>query len=87
MSQIDVTHAQHAPCTADLLIVTGCVTAVASVWQALTSWLVDDYKPEKHYMRGPGPKWCEKHGFAEIKCREPSHDLMARNADRRISIP
>jgi hypothetical protein len=19
------------------------------------------YKPEKHYMRGPGPKWYEKH--------------------------
>ena len=21
----------------------------------------DRYKPEKHYMRGPGPKWHEKH--------------------------
>lgn len=20
------------------------------------------YQPEKHYMRGPGPKWCAKHG-------------------------
>jgi hypothetical protein len=19
------------------------------------------YRPELHYMRGPGPKWCEKH--------------------------
>ena len=20
------------------------------------------YRPERHYMRGPGPKWREKHG-------------------------
>ena len=20
------------------------------------------YHPERHYMRGPGPKWLEKHG-------------------------
>jgi len=39
----------------------GCVKAVATVWQALTSWLFDAYKPEKHYMRGPGPKWHQKH--------------------------
>jgi hypothetical protein len=23
--------------------------------------LVSKYHPEKHYMRGPGPKWHEKH--------------------------
>jgi hypothetical protein len=22
---------------------------------------LDSYKPELHYMRGPGPKWHEKH--------------------------
>jgi len=21
----------------------------------------DSYRPEVHYMRGPGPKWCVKH--------------------------
>jgi hypothetical protein len=25
--------------------------------------LADSYRPEMHYMRGPGPKWREKHGF------------------------
>jgi hypothetical protein len=24
-------------------------------WQALTKALFDDYRPELHYMRGPGP--------------------------------
>ena len=23
---------------------------------------VSQYRPEAHYMRGPGPKWREKHG-------------------------
>ena len=25
------------------------------------SWDVRKYRPERHYMRGPGPKWREKH--------------------------
>jgi hypothetical protein len=24
--------------------------------------LTDSYRPELHYMRGPGPKWAAKHG-------------------------
>ena len=24
-------------------------------------YLSDHYQPELHYMRGPGPKWLEKH--------------------------
>jgi hypothetical protein len=27
--------------------------------------LSDPYRPELHYMRGPGPKWREKHGLPE----------------------
>jgi hypothetical protein len=26
--------------------------------------LADNYRPELHYMRGPGPKWCEKHAVS-----------------------
>ena len=35
--------------------------AVADVWLAVTSQLFDSYRPELHYMRGPGPKWRAKH--------------------------
>jgi hypothetical protein len=28
--------------------------------------LFADYRPERHYMRGPGPKWLEKH--ARVEC-------------------
>lgn len=74
MSQIDVTHSHYPPSVADLSIPIGCVKAVATVWQALTSWLFDPYKPEKHYMRGPGPKWHQKHGL-------PIMDVANRQRD------
>ena len=42
--------------------------ARARRWRRLTAPLFDSYRPELHYMRGPGPKWREKHtlgpGFA-----------------------
>ncbi|MDQ2083387.1 hypothetical protein RA307_24660 [Xanthobacteraceae bacterium Astr-EGSB] len=25
--------------------------------------MCDPYRPELHYMRGPGPKWRQKHGL------------------------
>jgi hypothetical protein len=30
-------------------------------WHSLRTSLFDRYRPELHYMRGPGPKWREKH--------------------------
>ena len=31
---------------------------------------LDPYRPELHYMRGPGPKWREKHGAPPMTARE-----------------
>jgi hypothetical protein len=31
--------------------------------------MFDPYRPELHYMRGPGPKWREKHRFAVRRVR------------------
>ena len=36
--------------------------ATAGRWRRLTILLFDPYRPELHYMRGPGPKWRAKHG-------------------------
>jgi len=38
---------------------------VVQRWQEQTTRLFDRYRPERHYMRGPGPKWREKHGLSE----------------------
>ncbi|HXW24528.1 MAG TPA: hypothetical protein VEK73_07270 [Xanthobacteraceae bacterium] len=35
-------------------------TAVA-LWHSLAKDLFDPYRPELHYMRGPGPRWHAKH--------------------------
>jgi hypothetical protein len=40
--------------------------AVVSLWKSLGQNFagpVGKYRPEQHYMRGPGPKWREKHLF------------------------
>ena len=36
---------------------------LADAWRRLMKELFDPYRPELHYMRGPGPKWREKHGI------------------------
>jgi hypothetical protein len=35
---------------------------IATVWRELTRDIVNPYRPEKHYMRGPGPAWQAKYG-------------------------
>ncbi len=35
---------------------------LARRWQRHAAHLCAPYRPERHYMRGPGPKWLEKHG-------------------------
>jgi hypothetical protein len=41
--------------------------------------LFDPYRPELHYMRGPGPKWREKHSQACAPARH-THGELARVA-------
>jgi hypothetical protein len=33
-------------------------------WHRLIDRAFDRYRPERHYMRGPGPKWYAKHRAA-----------------------
>ena len=43
-----------------------------AAWHSLTKALFDDYRPELHYMRGPGPKWRAKHDLPEIAGASPA---------------
>ena len=43
-------------------------STLAKAWTAISKSLPRDivsppkaYQPERHYMRGPGPKWLERH--------------------------
>ena len=42
----------------------GLTDDLAALMRALKN-LIDPYRPEQHYMRGPGPKWHAKHDPAE----------------------
>lgn len=39
----------------------GMATDLADLIRNLGKSLLDPYRPELHYMRGPGPKWHAKH--------------------------
>ena len=40
-------------------------------WHRLAPFPFEPYRPELHYMRGPGPKWREKH---ERGAGQPQHN-------------
>jgi len=40
--------------------------ALNDLWRVLTADMFKTYQPEKHYMRGPGPKWHERHARGEV---------------------
>jgi len=44
--------------------------AAAKAWRRLHKALFDTYRPELHYMRGPGPKWREN-SMAHCKRLDP----------------
>lgn len=41
--------------------IAGLCRHVASACRSVYAELRDPYRPELHYMRGPGPKWSERH--------------------------
>ncbi|MBR0775203.1 hypothetical protein JQ543_27535 [Bradyrhizobium diazoefficiens] len=42
------------------------LTFVAGKWRKLVRIAGDPYRPELHYMRGPGPKWQAKHQASRL---------------------
>ena len=38
--------------------------AVSELWRTI-GYALNSYRPELHYMRGPGPKWHAKHTARE----------------------
>ena len=53
--------------------------AVADLWRTVTTDLFGGYRPERHYMRGPGPKWRAKHARSGV-VSEPDLGGMAKIA-------
>jgi hypothetical protein len=51
-------------------VVATVLRSLLAGWQRFGALMADPYRPERHYMRGPGPKWQEKYrnGSAELSC-------------------
>jgi hypothetical protein len=48
---------------ADIVFSAASLVAAGESWRRLKKEIFDPYRPELHYMRGPGPKWREKHAL------------------------
>ena len=60
---------------------------LADLFQNLAKSLFDPYRPELHYMRGPGPKWHAKHDPAPAALDAmPASFGSASRADRPALI-
>ena len=59
-----VTSVHSRPAAAALSTSSWCssIAFVAKLWRELFREFLSSYRPELHYMRGPGPRWREKHG-------------------------
>jgi hypothetical protein len=44
------------------LVLVRLIRRAAAFTHAWRKLIGEPYRPEKHYMRGPGPKWREKNG-------------------------
>lgn len=58
---------QHRSSVVFVLASEGAKVCVAVVNACRTLIMPDHYRPEAHYMRGPGPKWRAKH--AQVSTR------------------
>ena len=45
----------------------GLTADLSDLVSNLANSLFDHYRPELHYMRGPGPKWHAKHDLAPAR--------------------
>lgn len=52
--------------SASLSLLRHPVSFVAAKWQTLVRVAGDPYRPELHYMRGPGPKWRAKYQSSRL---------------------
>jgi hypothetical protein len=60
---------------------------VRGFWSSLKHDIFDTYRPELHYMRGPGPKWNAKHGAAPYRGSPAQCDCSAETSSPRARWP
>ena len=52
-------------------------------WRRLVAMIFDPYRPERHYMRGPGPKWRQRQDWVSEAPRETASTASAMDKQAR----
>ena len=68
-----ITRSGFAPSNLHFVFSAAGLMPLVNVWRTLRRGIVDPYRPELHYMRGPGPKWREKHAHVTSVLSISSH--------------
>jgi hypothetical protein len=64
----------------------GLVADIAELVRNLAKALFDPYRPELHYMRGPGPKWHAKHELSRAAKAVAAPVLMSARAGDALAV-
>jgi hypothetical protein len=62
------------PSAALVSLLRGALGPLHSAVISFRSRPIRKYRPERHYMRGPGPKWREKHVLKNLSVRGKRSD-------------
>ena len=64
----------------------GLVADIAGLFRNLAKAVFDSYRPELHYMRGPGPKWHAKHDLPRAAKAVAAPVLMSARAGDALAV-
>ena len=73
--------------------ISGWILSIAKLWRQLAVATRDAYRPELHYMRGPGPRWRAKHqaspqdGAARLLARDRTRNTELDAPGMRLPLP
>src|SRR5262249_1952600 len=56
-------------------------------WRALFRGFLSSYRPELHYMRGPGPRWREKHDLLPSRVGDGGRPQRFIRGDAESAVP
>ena len=79
MSGLTLVHSRLSAATLSTSYWPSSVSFVARLWRDLFKDFRSSYRPELHYMRGPGPRWREKHG--SVAARDGGIPAVGRSTE------
>ena len=79
--------------TGNVPSISSLILSIAKLWHHLAVATRDAYRPELHYMRGPGPRWRAKHqaspqhGAGRLLARDLTSNTELDAPGMRLPLP